>query len=76
MTLSGSGASIHACRNVNRHIAALEPDTQIFQALLAPLVRSTGAGADISQEHVTNLDEIDGEEIQVERIVKKSRFSK
>jgi len=70
------GSSIHACRNVNRHIAALEPDTEIFQALLAPLVRSTPVVPEITKDHVTNLDDIDGQEIEVERVVKKSRFSK
>ncbi len=34
------GASIHACRNVNRHIVALEEDKAIFDALIAPLVRA------------------------------------
>jgi len=61
---------------VNRHIAALEPDTEVFQALLAPLVRTTRVLPDNSQEHVTNLADIDGEDIEVEKIVKKSRFSK
>jgi len=68
--------SIHACRTINRHIAALEPDTEIFQALLALLVRTTRVVPGISQELLTNLDDIDGEEIEVKRIVKKSRFNK
>jgi len=34
------GASIHACRNVNRHIVALEEDKAIFDVLIAPLARA------------------------------------
>ena len=33
-----AGASIWACRNVNRHIVALEEDKAIFNALLKPLI--------------------------------------
>ena len=70
-----AGASIHACRNVNRHIAALEPDNAIFEALLAPLIRTASAPL-LQQESVTGLDDMDGEEVVIEKIVKKSRFSK
>jgi hypothetical protein len=35
-----AGASICTCRNVDRHIVALEEDKELFSALLAPMVRS------------------------------------
>jgi hypothetical protein len=36
-----TGASIIACRNVNRHIVALEADEAIFKAILHPMIRAT-----------------------------------
>lgn len=60
---------------MGRHIAALEPDKAIFEALIAPLAQT--ASPSILQE-LSNEDvaDIDGEEVVIERIVKKSRFSK
>jgi hypothetical protein len=70
------GSSIHACRNINRHIAAFEPDGKIFKALLAPLIRASPTLSPLHLDPLTIVDDIDGKEIEVERIVKKSRFSK
>jgi hypothetical protein len=33
-----ASASIRACRNVGRHIVALEENKELFSALLAPMV--------------------------------------
>ena len=71
-----AGASIHACRNVNRHIAALEEDKAIFEAVLAPLIRAPVTRRPRQPRVVMGLDDMDDEDIVVEPIVKKSRFSK
>lgn len=76
MALTTGGSSIHACRNVNRHIAAVEADAAIFKALLAPLVRTSTPSPIIVAELPTTVDGLEGEEVVVERIVKKSRLSK
>ena len=60
---------------MHRHIAALEADTAIFEALLAPLMR-TASTPILEDDSITILDDIDGEEVVIEKIVKKSRFSK
>jgi hypothetical protein len=39
--ISLSGASITACRKLNRHIVALEADEVIFKAILHPMIRAT-----------------------------------
>lgn len=61
---------------MNRHIAALEADSAIFQGLLAPLIRPTHAPLVVQPVTVTNLDDIDAEEVVIEKIVKKSQLSK
>ena len=71
-----TGPSIHACRNVNRHIIALEEDKAIFMALLAPLVRPPKARPSSQPTITTTIHDIDDEDVVVQRIVKKSRFSK
>lgn len=71
-----AGSSIYACRNVSRHIVALEEDKAIFTALLAPLVRTLVACTSIHHATATIVDDLDGGDVVVERIVKKSRFSK
>jgi hypothetical protein len=54
----------------------LEPDEEIFKALLASLIRASLTLSPPHLDPLTIVDDIDGEEIKVERIVKKSRFSK
>lgn len=71
-----AGASIHACRNVDRHIAALEEDKAIFEAVIAPLIRALVTRRCLQPRVVMGLDDIDEEDIVVELIVKKSQFSK
>jgi hypothetical protein len=71
-----AGSSIHACRNVHRHIVALEDDVDIFEALLAPLIVSRPAPEVTLEDRVTSLEDPEGEDIPVERIVKRSRFTK
>jgi len=61
---------------VHRHIAALEADVDIFEALLAPLIISRAASEVTLEDHVTSLEDPEGEDIPVERIVKRSRFTK
>jgi hypothetical protein len=60
---------------VNRHIAALEADKAIFEALIAPLIRYASAIEEKSRDVVMSEDS-DSEVIVVQKIVKKSRFSK
>ena len=64
-----------ACRNVNRHVAALEPDTEIYNALIAPLIHQAEEAIAVAEEHFTNLDDISLEDPPVDKIVKKSRFA-
>ena len=33
-----AGSSILACRNLGRHIVALEPDVELFEQVLVPLL--------------------------------------
>jgi hypothetical protein len=70
-----AGVFIHACRNVNRHIAALEADKAIFEALIAPLIRYASA-IEVKSRDVVMSEDPDSEIIVVQKIVKKSRFSK
>ena len=70
-----SGSSIIACRNVNRHIAAFEPDTELFKAVIAPLIQQGEEAVAVAEELVTNLDDISLEDPPVDKIVKKSRFA-
>ena len=68
------GPSIHACRNVDRHIVALEADADIFKALLQPLIRASTVPQATSIEHVS-VDDPEGE-VPVAKILKRSRFQK
>jgi hypothetical protein len=61
---------------VHRHIAALEVDVDIFEALLAPLVISRATSDVTLEDRVINLEDPEGEDIPVKRIVKRSRFTK
>ena len=70
-----SGSSIIACRNVNRHIAAFEPDTELFKAVIAPLIHQGEEAVAVAEDLVTNLDDISLEDPPVDKIVKKSRFA-
>jgi len=60
---------------VHRHIAALKVDVDIFEALLAPLLISRAAFKVTFEDRVTSLEDPEGEDIPVERIVKRSRFT-
>jgi hypothetical protein len=60
---------------VNRHIVALEVDKAIFEALIAPLIRSASA-MEVKSRDVVMSEDPDNEIIVVQKIVKKSRFSK
>jgi len=60
---------------VNRHIAALEADKAIFEALIAPLIRSSPA-IEVTSSDVVMSEDPESEHIVVQKIVKKSRFSK
>ena len=71
-----SWLSIHACRNVYRRIAALEADENIFQALLAPLIIYRTTSEATLEDRATNVEDHEGEDIPVKRIVKRSRFTK
>ncbi len=60
---------------MNRHIAALEADKAIFEALVAPLIRSTPA-IEVKSIDAVMSEDPESEIIVVQKIVKKSRFSK
>ena len=60
---------------MNRHIAALEADKAIFEALIAPLIRST-PDIEVKSRDVVMSEDPESEIIVVQKIVKKSRFSK
>ena len=61
---------------MHRHIARLEVDENIYHALLAPLTISRAASEVHLGDRVTSLEDHEGENIPVERIVKRSRFTK
>ncbi|KAG0575802.1 hypothetical protein KC19_5G032000 [Ceratodon purpureus] len=71
---AATGPSIHACRNVDRHIVALEADADIFKALLQPLIRTSTVPQSTTTEHVI-IDDPEGE-VPVAKILKRSRFLK
>ena len=64
-----------ACRNVNRHAAALEPNTEIYNALITPLIHQEEEAVAVAEEHVTNLDDISLKDPPVDKIIKKSPFA-
>ncbi len=70
------GASIHACRIVSRHIVALEEDKAIFEAVLAPMIRSLPDVPIPLATVILQSDDEDAVEVEVPHIIKKSRFSK
>lgn len=76
MPMCFAGSSIHACRNVNRHIVALEADSAIFNALLAPLIHTAPQNTKAHHDSMADVIDLASEDVVVERIVKKSRFSK
>jgi hypothetical protein len=61
---------------VHRHIAALEADVDIFEALFAPLIISRAISQITLEDRVTSVKDPEGEDILVERIVKRSWFTK
>ena len=61
---------------MHRHIAALEADVDIFEALLAPLIIYRAASKVTPEDRVTSVEDLEGEDIPVERIVKRYRFTK
>jgi hypothetical protein len=61
---------------MHRHIAALEDDVDIFEALLAPLIISRPASEINLEDRITSVKDPEGEDIPVERIVKRYQFTK
>jgi hypothetical protein len=70
------GASIHACRILSRHVVALEEDKAIFDAILAPMIRTVPDVPPSAASIIADSDDEDAVEVVVPHIVKKSRFSK
>ena len=68
------GSSIHASRNVECHIVALEVDEAIFHAVLKPLIRSSVA-PEVTFGSTTSSEDPKGNVRVVPRIVRKSQFS-
>lgn len=74
------GASIHACRKAGRHIAALEDDGEIFNAILQPLsVQAVSEGLKKQRIHGAQSvgdddDEIEDEDEPMIDIVPRNRF--
>lgn len=50
------GAVIHACKASGRHVVALEPDTEIFEALLKPVQELPNAAAMVNIPSSTEGD--------------------
>ena len=61
---------------MHRHIAALETDVDIFEALFALLIISKAASEVTLEDRVTSVEDPEGEDILIERIVKRSQFTK
>jgi len=74
--LGGLGTSILACRFLSRHVIALEEDKEIFDAVLAPMIRLVPDVSTAVAPTVLVSDDKDAMEVQVPHIMKKSRFSK
>jgi hypothetical protein len=70
------GAAIHACRVLDKHIVALEEDKDIFDAMLAPLIRQFQVVPATPATNTLPSDDPDEEDVVVHHIVKKSRFNK
>jgi hypothetical protein len=70
------GSSIQACRATRRHILAFEEDKAIFDALIAPVMRTVVVLLAQPQCLAIPSIHLDDEEVPVQRIVKTSRFSK
>ena len=58
------------------HIAELEADEDIFQALPAPLIISRATSEVSLDDRIMSVEDPEGEDITIERIVKRSRFTK
>jgi hypothetical protein len=69
------GSSIHACRDVERHIVALEADEVLFYAVLKSLIRSSVA-SEVTCGATASSEDPKGDVLVVLQIVKRSRFSK
>jgi len=76
LLLGGLGTSIHACKFLSRHIIALEEDKEIFDAVLAPMIRSVPDVPTTVAPTILVSDDEDAVEVQVLHIMKKSRFGK
>jgi hypothetical protein len=61
---------------VRCQIAVLKADVDIFEASLAPLIISRTTFEVTLEDRVTNVDDPEGEDIPVERIVKRFCFTK
>ena len=70
------GSSIHACRATRRHILAFEEDRAIFDALIAPSLRTISVVQPPLPEAAENMLTLEDEDVPVQRIVKTNRFSK
>ena len=70
------GASIQACRAAHRHILAFEEDKDIFDALLAPLIRSAEVLPSQPPRPAIVCTDLDDEDVPAQPIVRTSRFSK
>jgi len=73
---TSTGATIHACRLLDRYVIALEEDKAIFDALLAPLIRTVETISITLAVVPTASKDADAKDVVIPRIVKKNRFSK
>jgi len=71
-----SGASIHACTILNKHIIALEEDKAIFDSVLAPMIQVVPIDLAPTTTIMELLDDPDEEEVEIPHTVKKSHLSK
>jgi hypothetical protein len=66
-----AGASIRACRSVDRHLVALEEDNELFSALLATMVRSPAVSSPPKSQPTQRSQDPDAMEIVPAKIKKK-----
>ena len=71
-----AGSSIQACRATHRHILAFEEDKDIFDALIAPAMRTAKVVRHPPPPPALDLVDLDEEDVPAQPIVKTSRFSK
>ncbi len=72
-----TGSSIQACRATRRHILAFEEDKDIFDALIAPVLRTSVVEfPKTAPAAALDVEDVNEAPVVVEHVVKTSQFSK